>query len=106
MSMKPLALAGLMSFAFGAAAMAEPLTATLAQPVAKPTKVIAGGAVWSCEGQACVSASDPPDRAQGVGGCKALAREVGQVVQFSGLSADEQAKCTGKPPVTQTAQTR
>lgn len=82
-----------------ASAQTDFAQATLAQPVAKPVQVIAGGAVWACEGSACTAPSTS-DRTLSVRSCKELAKQAGAVttyrVERHALSADEVAKCNGK----------
>jgi hypothetical protein len=73
-------------------------TASLATPVAKTTQVIAGGAVWTCEGDAC-RAPATSDRTLSVSSCKQLVREVGPVKTYGvdkhALSTDELTRCDG-----------
>ena len=52
------------------------IAAALDQPLAAKTKVVAGGAVFVCEGAECVS-TQAPSRALTAVACKALAKEVG-----------------------------
>lgn len=70
--------------------------ATLAQPLTKPTQVIAGGAVWSCDASSC-SAPATSDRTLSVSACKQLVKEAGKIntyrVDRHALTADEVAKC-------------
>ena len=72
--------------------------ASLAKPVAKTTQVIAGGAVWTCEGDAC-RAPATSDRTRSVSSCKALVREVGPVksygVEKQTLTTEELTRCDG-----------
>lgn len=106
--LKSTAFAAALSLAAGSAAFADTYTAQLQAPVAKLTKVVAGGAVWSCEGATCVTSSDV-DRVFTVSGCKELGREVGAVASYGGvksLEAGQLARCNAgfKPALTQTAQ--
>jgi hypothetical protein len=63
------------------AAFAEPLTAKLQQPVAAKTKLIAGGAVFVCEGDACTAAA-ATSRTFATNACKDLAKEVGALAGY------------------------
>lgn len=84
MKLRTLAAAAIitsMSFA-GAAYASGKVTATLKTPVAAKTKIVAGGAVFSCEGDTCV-ANAAPARAVTLAGCKALVKEVGALNAFS-----------------------
>ncbi|MDE2488900.1 MAG: hypothetical protein KGO51_16025 [Alphaproteobacteria bacterium] len=66
------------------AALAEdPITVTLAQPVAQPVKFIAGGAIFNCRGDACI-ANAPTSQTYGVDTCKKVAAKVGAVTAFAG----------------------
>jgi hypothetical protein len=77
------ACAAVFSLSATAAMAGEAVTATLSQPVAQPVKFIAGGAVFKCEGDACV-ANAPTSRTYGVDTCKAVAAKVGAVAAFAG----------------------
>jgi len=72
------------------------IAAALEAPVAAKTKVVAGGAVFVCDGAECVSAQ-APSRALTAVACKALAKEVGRVSAFGGeaksLDADDLTRC-------------
>ena len=84
-----------LSFAGGAFA-ADVVTAKLAAPVAEKTKFIAGGAVFLCEGDACV-ASAPSSQTFATATCKAVAKNVGAVASFGvggkTLAADKLGAC-------------
>lgn len=84
MKLRMLAAAAIVSMTFANAAVAADakLTVSLKAPVAAKTKVVAGGAVFSCEGDTCV-ALVAPARATTVAGCKALVKEVGQVTAYT-----------------------
>ncbi|HWE98986.1 MAG TPA: hypothetical protein VG248_04240 [Caulobacteraceae bacterium] len=56
------------------------VTATFDQPVAT-AKLVVGGAVWHCGGNACVAAT-APDHAGSVDSCKQLAHQVGHVSAY------------------------
>jgi hypothetical protein len=55
--------------------------ATLQQPVAAKTQLIANGAIWDCEGTTCVAANTP-EESFGPGQCHGLAQHVGAVAEF------------------------
>lgn len=87
-------LSGLMA---GAAFAADgPVSAKLNAPLTAKTKVVAGGAVFVCDGAECVATS-APSRAITAASCKALAKEVGRVSAFGGetksLDAEDLARC-------------
>ena len=70
-------------------------SATLAEAVPAPTRVIVDGATWSCEGASCTAsggANQPAPRA-----CRRVAARFGQVTEFSwrgtALTAEELAVC-------------
>ena len=67
--------------AAGSALAEQPITAKLQQPVAAKTKIIAGGAVFVCDGAECVAAS-PSSRTIATAACKELAKSVGPVDTF------------------------
>mgnify|MGYP006899140096 CR=1 FL=1 len=78
----------------------------LEQPVAAKTKVIAGGAVFLCEGSSCV-ASAALARTAGYRACRELAKEVGRVSAYEGksaLSADQLGRCNEAAAPLATAQ--
>ena len=72
------------------------IAVALDQPLAAKTKVVAGGAVFVCEGAECVS-TQAPSRALTAVACKALAKEVGRVSAFGGdtksLDAEDLTRC-------------
>lgn len=83
------------SFAATSALADGTVTATLKTPVAAKTKVLAGGAVFTCEGTTCTALS-VSDRTVTTAGCKALVKAVGPVASLGGaksLSDDNLAKC-------------
>jgi hypothetical protein len=91
------AVAVLSSCLFAGSAFADGRVAvSLESPAAAKAKIIAGGAVFVCEGSECVAVA-APSRALSVISCKALAKEVGRVTAFSGeaktLDADELTRC-------------
>ncbi|WP_374573580.1 hypothetical protein [Phenylobacterium sp.] len=89
------------------AASAETVSVKLQQPVAEKTKLIAGGAVFLCDGDSCV-ATAATSRTFTAATCKALAKSVGAVAEFSSdrksLDEDKLGKCNATAkPVTQVA---
>lgn len=85
-----------MSFAAVTADAADPVVAKLQDAVAAKTKVIAGGAVFVCDGAECV-ASSPASRTIATAACKELAKSVGPVAAFGDsrkqLADDKLAAC-------------
>jgi hypothetical protein len=80
--------------AAGAFAAENTFSASLASPVAK-TKIVAGGAVWNCEGETCVAGAITTETSS-LRACKALAKEVGPLAAYGGraaFEADKLAKC-------------
>ncbi len=78
------ACAAIVSVSFaGSALAADTITAKLQAPIAAKTKLIAGGAVFLCEGDTCV-ASAPSSRTYATSTCKDLAKELGAVAAFGG----------------------
>lgn len=100
MKLRTLAAAAVLTFAVCAPAFAADgkITVSLQTPLAAKTKVVAGGAVFACEGEACV-AYGAPTRAISATACKAVVKEVGAVTAFGDerkqLEADELARCNG-----------
>ena len=94
MKFQVLAAAAALSLAFAGTSFAADgkIVVSLKTPVAAKTKVVAGGAVWNCEGATCVAAA-APSRTDTTKGCKALSKEVGEVVSFGSLGSDDLAKC-------------
>ena len=80
------ACAALATLAAGQAFAGEPITAKLAAPVAERTKIIAGGAMFICEGDTCVALA-PTSVTFAASTCKAIADRVGAVAAFSGRRA-------------------
>ncbi len=92
------ACAALVTFSAGAAFAGEPITAKLQTPVAEKTKFIAGGAMFVCEGDACVALA-PTSQTFATASCKTIASKVGPVAAFSGrkgLDEDRLADCNSK----------
>lgn len=106
MKLRTLAAAVILSASFAAPAFAATVSVALQNPVETRTKIIAGGAVFSCLDTACV-AQNAPTRAVTARACKALADEVGPISAFSSkrktLEADDLATCNGVAPATLTA---
>jgi hypothetical protein len=91
------AAAALTTCLFAGSAFADGrIAVALQNPVAAKTKVVAGGAVFVCDGAECVSTA-APSRALTAVACKALAKEVGPVAAFGGdtksLDADDLTRC-------------
>lgn len=104
-------IAALAAFAVacaGPAFAAERVVANLEQPVAAKIKVVAGGAVWKCEGSTCV-ASASSSRSTSVRACQDLSKEVGRLSAFGGrasFDAEALGRCNGSAaelPATQQA---
>ena len=106
MKLRTLAAAAILSASFAAPAFAVTINVALQAPVAAKTKVVAGGAVFSCVEATCVAAN-APTRALTAATCKAVVKEVGAVTAFTGdrksLEADDLARCNGAAPATLTA---
>ena len=82
MKLRMLTAAAVLSLSFAGAAWADgKITASLKTPVAAKTKIVAGGAVFTCEGASCVALT-APSRSATTAGCKALAKEVGALTAF------------------------
>ena len=98
MKLRTLAAAAILSASFAAPAFAGNISVALQAPVAAKTKVVAGGAVFSCVEATCVAAN-APTRALTAATCKAVVKEVGAVTAFAGdrksLEADDLARCNG-----------
>ena len=69
----------------------DPITAKLQTPVAAKTKFIAGGAMFVCEGDACV-ATAPQSNTFANSTCKTIAAKVGPVASFGGYKSMDQAR--------------
>ena len=69
----------------------DPVTAKLQTPVAEKTKFIAGGAMFVCEGDACV-AQAPQSTTFASGTCKIIASKVGAVTSFGGYKSMDEAR--------------
>jgi hypothetical protein len=85
------ACAVLAAVAAGQALAGDAITAKLATPVAEKAKFIAGGAMFTCEGDTCV-ALVPTSQTFAASTCKAIADRMGVVTAFNGRKALDQAK--------------
>lgn len=85
------ACAALVSLAATPALAGETVTAKLSQPVTEKTKFIAGGAMFVCEGDACVALA-PTSQTYGSAACKTIAGKLGPVASFSGRKTFDDAK--------------
>jgi hypothetical protein len=85
------ACAALASLTVSTAAFAgEPVTVKLAAPVAQPVKFIAGGAVFDCDGDACIAKATTTETFS-TATCKLVAAKVGEVAAYSSIrTLDEQ----------------
>jgi hypothetical protein len=108
MKLQTLAAVAALSFAFTGTAFADgKVVATLQAPVAAKTKVLAGGAVFTCEGSTCTALS-VSDRTVTTAGCKDLVKAVGAVASLGGaksLSTENLAKCNAGAIVGQSVAT-
>jgi hypothetical protein len=92
MKLQTLAAACVAAAAFSTAAFAaEPVTVKLAQPVAQPTKFIAGGAVFNCEADTCTAGATTTST-YAVDTCKTVASKVGAVATFAGRRSFDDAR--------------
>lgn len=83
MKLRMLTAAAVLSLSFAGAAFADgKVSASLAAPVAAKTKVVAAGALFTCEGSTCVAASAQA-RTVTVAGCKELVKAVGPVTALT-----------------------
>jgi hypothetical protein len=72
-------------------AAGDPITAKLQTPVAEKTKFIAGGAMFVCEGDACVALA-PTSTTLATSTCKIIAGKVGPVASFGGFKSLDEAR--------------
>lgn len=92
------ACAALVTLSAAPAMAGDSITARLASPVAEKTKFIAGGAMFNCEGDACIALA-PTSQTFAASTCKTIADKVGVVASFEGrkaLDADKLASCNAK----------
>ncbi|HEX3886221.1 MAG TPA: hypothetical protein VHW05_01900 [Phenylobacterium sp.] len=85
------ACAAVATLAAAPAFAADPVVAKLAQPVTQATKVIAGQAVFNCEGDTCV-ANSPMSMTFSTSACKTIAAKFGTVVAYTGEKAMDDAR--------------
>jgi hypothetical protein len=85
------ACAALVTLSAAPALAGDSVTAKLQTPVAQKTKFIAGGAMFVCEGDACV-ASAPQSTTFASGTCKTIAAKVGPLTSFGGFKSLDEAK--------------
>lgn len=92
------ACAALASLTASSAMAADAVTAKLASPITEKVKFIAGGAMFNCEGDACVALA-PTSQTFSTATCKTVADKVGVVASFEGrkaLDEDRLADCNAK----------
>lgn len=70
---------------------ADPVVAKLAQPVPQATKLIAGQAVFNCEGDTCV-ATAPMSMTFSTSACKTIAAKFGLVTAYTGEKSMDDAR--------------
>ena len=84
------ACAALITLSSGSAFAADTITAKLSAPVAAKIKVIAGGAIFNCEADACVAVAK--SQTYSVAACKMIADKVGAVASFAGQKSFDDTK--------------
>jgi hypothetical protein len=87
-----LALAAAITLATAGAAFAEPMTAALNTPVAKPTEFIAGSTLWACAEKACVAKTESTETGSWLE-CRKLVQQVGKVTGYVSLDDNKIAMC-------------
>ena len=70
---------------------ADSVVAKLAQPVPQATKLIAGEAVFNCEGDTCVAIT-PQSMTFSTGACKTIASKFGPVTSYTGAKPMDDAR--------------
>jgi hypothetical protein len=75
----------------GAAFAADAVTAKLATPIAQKVKVVAGGAVFNCEADACIAAATS-SQTFSEEACKTVANKVGPLASFEGRKAFDESR--------------
>jgi hypothetical protein len=80
------ACAALATLSAAPAFAAQPVIAKLQTAVAQPTKFIAGGAMFVCEGDACVASAATSETFSSTT-CKAVAAKVGPIASFTATKA-------------------
>ena len=91
------ACAALVTLSAAPALAAAPVTAKLQTPVPEKTKFIAGGAMFVCEGDACL-AQATTSTTYALSTCKTIAAKVGPLASFEGRKAFDEARlgdCNG-----------
>lgn len=92
------------SLSFAGAAFAEtPITVKLASPLAAPTKIVAGGAVFVCAGDTCTATPATPQTFS-TATCKTLAKNVGVVASFNSNKSFDDARLSTCNAVAATTQ--
>jgi hypothetical protein len=90
------ALITAMALSTSAFAASGPVIVKLAAAVPAPTKVVAGGAIFSCAGDTCV-ATNPSSGTADFSTCKIVVHSVGAATSFgvaaAPLAADRLATC-------------
>jgi len=87
-------IASLFALSAAGAAQAAPMTATLATPLTKEARIIAGGAAWRCAESTCVlSSAATPDARDA---CRQIVRQLGAVTAFGTFDAARLEKCNTK----------
>src|SRR5205085_6423947 len=87
----PAACAAPVTLPAAPAVAGQPVDAKLQTAVAQPTKFIAGGAMFVCEGDACVASASTSETFSSLT-CKAVAAKVGPVASFTGVKAMDDAR--------------
>jgi hypothetical protein len=85
------ACAAFTTLAAAPAFASEPVVAKLAQPLAQPTKFIAGGAIFVCAEDAC-TASAATSETFALATCKSVAAKVGPIASFASTKAMDDAR--------------
>ena len=85
------ACAALVTLSAAPARAGDPSVAKLQTPVSEKTKFIAGGAMFVCEGDACVAAA-PQSTTFASSTCKTIASKVGPIASFGGYKSMDDAK--------------
>jgi len=85
------ACAAVFTLASAPAFAAEPVIAKLQTPVAQKVKFIAGGAMFVCEGDACI-AQATTSATLGAATCKTIAGKVGPIAAFGGYKSFDDAR--------------
>ncbi|THD61760.1 hypothetical protein [Phenylobacterium sp.] len=70
---------------------ADPVVVKLAQPIAQPTKFIAGEAVFNCEGDTC-TAITPQSQTFTTSACKTIAAKLGPIASYTETKSFDETK--------------